>query len=353
MPSATEPVRYRNIIQAITAAPWAILPETLQAITELIALRAAGGRFSAEEIEQRIEAGPGSRQPYQSGTAVAVIPVTGVLMPRASLVSQMSGATSLQSVGAAIDAAAADDGISAIVLEVDSPGGSVGLVPETAAKVRAAASQKRVVAVANTMAASAAYWIASQATEVVVAPSALVGSIGVVQAHEDHSGEMEQKGVATTFIHAGRFKVEGHPYGPLDDDARASMQAMVDDFYGLFVADVAKGRGVSAATVRSDYGEGRVLTAKKALAAGMADRIDTLESTLARVLRAPNSRPGARAELNPAIDAQAVADLFEVPVEWVDPDAEGPDAPQTERERDLLAQIHARVTDTTTRLKEA
>ena len=346
MPSATEPVRYRNIVRAISSMPWAILPETLAAITELVAIRAAGGRFSAEEIEERISAGPGPRQPYQETNAVAVIPVTGVLMPRASLLSQMSGATSLQSVGAAIDAAAADSAISAIVLEVDSPGGSVGLVPETAAKVRAASQSKRVVAVANTMAASAAYWIASQADELVVAPSALVGSIGVVAAHEDHSGEMEQMGVATTFVHAGRYKVEGNPFEPLDETARAEMQKMVDDFYGLFVADVAKGRKVGAATVRADYGEGRVMTAKRAVAAGMADRIDTLESTLARVLRAPN-RPGARAELSPALDAQEEQDLL------LTFTAEGPDAPDQGRDAELLAQIHARVTDATKRLKEA
>lgn len=337
--STPDPVRYRNIIRAITSTPWAILPETLAAIVEVVSMRAAGERFSAEEIEQRIEAGPGSRKPYQQGGgSVAVIPLTGVLMPRASLMAQMSGATSLQVIGQVIDAAAADPDISAIVLDVDSPGGSVSLTPETGAKVRAAAQSKRVVAVASGMCASGAYWIASQADELVASPSALVGSIGVLAAHEDHQVAEQERGVHTTLIHAGRYKVEGHPFGPLDDEARAEMQRMVDEFYGMFVGDVAKGRGVSAAAVRSDYGEGRVLTAKRAVQAGMADRIDTLESTLARVLRAPRKSPtGARAETDPA-PAQLAA--------------EGPNAP-SDRDQELLAQILRDTTETTTSLQEA
>lgn len=350
--STPDPVRYRNIIRAITATPWAIMPDALEAIVEIVALRAGGERFDAEEIERRIEAGPGSRTPYQSGTAVAVIPITGVLVPRASMMTEISGGTSLQKVGAAIDAAAADPAISAIVLDVDSPGGSVSQVTETAAKIRAARESKRVVAVANGTAASAAYWLASQADEVVASPSSLVGSIGVLSAHENHQAAEEQRGVQTTFVHAGRYKVEGHPLGPLEDDARAELQRMVDDFYGMFVADVARGRGVSAATVRADYGEGRVFPAKRAMAAGMVDRIDTLEATIGRALRAPSkSRAGARAELSQTLDAET-ADLIEDPAELVAPDAQGPDAP-TDRDRELLQEIAALVTDTTMSLKEA
>lgn len=347
-----DPVRYRNIIRAITSTPWAVLPSTLEVIAELVSLRAAGGHLSAEEIEQRIAAGPGSRQPYtSSGGAVAVIPLTGVLMPRATLMSAMSGGTSLQHVGAAIDAAAADPEISAIVLDVDSPGGSVTLVPETAARVRAASQSKRVVAVANGMAASAAYWIASQADELVVTPSGMVGSIGVLATHKNIADAESQRGVETTLIHAGRFKVEGHPYGPLEDEARGQMQRMVDELYGLFVGDVAKGRGTSAANVRANYGEGRVVSAKGAVSAGMADRVETFDDALARVLRAPNkSRAGARAELSPPAAGEQ-EDLVEVAA--LEDDQQGPDAPRDERVAELLAQIHASATDTTMRLKEA
>lgn len=356
----TPDARYRNVVRAITTTPWAILPEAFDVIADLINLRLAGGHLSAEEIEQRIAAGRGTRQSVSAG-AVALIPITGVLMPRATLMSALSGATALSDVASAIDAAAADPEISAIVLDVDSPGGSVTMVPETAARIRAASASKRVFAVASGTAASAAYWLASQADELVAGPSSLVGSIGVLAAHENHAGADEQRGVETTLIHAGRYKVEGHAHGPLEDEARGEMQRLVDEFYGMFVADVAKGRGVSAAAVRADYGEGRVLTARRALAAGMVDRIDTLDATVARALRAPKKPPaGARAL---GITPEQVAAAFDLPVEAVagpteidEPDAredQGQDAPATDRERDLLAQISQTLTDTTTRLEEA
>lgn len=343
---STDPVRYRNILRAVAATPWAILPETLLAITDLLALRAAGGHLEAAEIEERIAAGPGSRKPYQQGAgAVAVIPLTGVLMPRASLMAQISGATSLAQVGAAIDAAAADPEIDAIVLDVDSPGGAVTLVPETAAKLRAASQAgKRTVAVANGTAASAAYWIASQADELVVTPSALVGSIGVLAAHENVAAAEEQRGVETTLVHAGRYKVEGNPFEPLADEARGEMQRLVDEFYGMFVADVSRGRKASRDTVRSDYGEGRVLTAKRAVGAGMADRVEAFDATLARVLRAPRkTSSGARAEQETAIDA----DL------WVPTDTQATAEAAAGPDDEVLQGILATVTETTTSLKEA
>ncbi len=340
--------RYRNVVRAITATPWAILPETFDVIADVVSMRLAGGRLTAEEIEERIEAGPGSRAPYRTSGAVAVIPIRGVLMPRASLMGALSGATGLDQVAAAIDAAAADPEITAVVLDIDSPGGSTTMVPETAARIRAARDAKPVYAVASGMAASAAYWLASQADEVVASPSSMLGSIGVLAAHENQAGYDEKLGVEVTYVYAGKYKVEGHPHGPLDDEARGDLQGLVNEFYGMFVADVARGRDVSAATVRSDFGEGRVLTAKRAHSAGMADRIDTLDGTVARALRAPRKAAGARAELQQHLEAAPAA------AEGAPPDlaVEEP-AAMTEGDRALLARMHESLADATTCLKEA
>jgi signal peptide peptidase SppA len=175
---------------------------------------------------------------------------------------------------------------------VDSPGGVTDLVPETAAEIRAARERKPITAVANTMAASAAYWLASQASEVVVTPSGWLGSIGVYMLHVDWSGNNAQIGVKPTYISAGKYKTEGNPEEPLSESAREHMQEDVDRFYSMFLSDVALGRGVDVETVRADFGEGRVLLAEPSLQAGMADRVETFEDAVAR-LQATPPRSGA------------------------------------------------------------
>lgn len=140
--------------------------------------------------------------------------------------------------------------------------------------------RKPIVAVADSLAASAAYWIASQADEVVATPSALVGSVGVVAAHVDESRVLEGSGLRVSLIHYGERKVDGASSAPLSDRARADIQRRVDTFGEACVSDVAAGRGVPVATVRERYGRGGVLVARDALAAGVVDRIATLEDVV-------------------------------------------------------------------------
>jgi len=210
------------------------------------------------------------------------------------MMSDFSGGTSIQKLTAAFRDAMADDAVGSIVFQIDSPGGSVYGVKELADEIYEARGQgKQIIAVADPMAASAAYHIASAADEIVVLHSGEVGSIGVLAAHVDYSEAEEKCGVKTTLISAGKFKVEGNPYEPLTDDARAAIQSDVDDYYELFVDAVARNRGVSAQDVITGYGEGRCLTAKNAVAAGLADRIDTFDNVISGLL-APDSRSRAR-----------------------------------------------------------
>jgi signal peptide peptidase SppA len=174
--------------------------------------------------------------------------------------------------------------IGAIVLDIDSPGGSSAGIAELADEIFAAREKKTIVAVANSLAASAAYWLGSQAHEFVVTPSGFVGSIGVFTYHDDFSGHLEQMGIKRTWIHAGRYKVEGNPTEPLGDDARTYEQQIVDAVYDAFTAAVARGRRVSKSAARGEaFGEGRILTAGAALEAGLVDRIETLQQTLDRL----------------------------------------------------------------------
>jgi signal peptide peptidase SppA len=300
------PSRYPHIVKAVFDTPWAILPSRLQAIVEVVTLRVSGERLTDDEIADRIGAGPSSRKPSRSGSgggAVAVIPVYGVIMPRADLFMEISGGTSLATFASQLRQSVDDPQVGSILLDIDSPGGSASMLPETAALIRAANAKKPVTAVSNTMAASAAYYLASQAGEVVVSPSSLTGSIGTFLAHEDVSGMEEKLGVKTTLIAAGKYKVEANEHQPLSEEARAALQAIVDDFYGQFVADVAKGRGVSVDDVRNGFGEGRVVTAKDAVRLGMADRVATFDATLARMLGGGGSSASALAEGLPGVES--------------------------------------------------
>lgn len=270
--------QYERVTRYVMEMPWAIKPEALGVILDVLEFRANGGKFSDEEIQARIGDNK-RRNTVSQRDRVAVIPLYGTIMPRARLMSDISGGRSIEDFADDLRAADADPNVSTIIMDIASPGGAVDQVPETAALIRSLSTP--TVAVANTDAASAAYWIASQADELVVTPSGEVGSIGVWTAHQNMAGAQEKAGVQTTLISAGKYKVEGHPFGPLDDEAREAIQGKVDHYYGLFVADVALGRGVSADAVREGFGQGRMVTSAEAVREGMADRVATLDEIIA------------------------------------------------------------------------
>jgi len=271
-----------SVLHAVAATVWAIHPDKGRAILELVRIRARGGRVPAAEIRRVVAQSKQSNGPaLVKGGMIAVLPVYGVIAPRMNLLTQMSGGVSAEKLGTDISTLAADPNVSTIVLDVDSPGGAATGVPELAAKIRAAAAKKQVVAVTNHMAASAAYWLASQATEVVCTPSGEVGSVGVYMMHFDESQAFADAGIRPTVVRAGKYKAEGNPFEPLGSDARGEMQRVVNDWHTRFISDVAKGRGTSQNDVRENYGGGRTVFARDALRAGMIDRIGTLDDVIA------------------------------------------------------------------------
>lgn len=252
--------------------------------------------------------------------AVRVIPVRGVLVPRATSWSWLFDELGIDRLQLALREALADVAVGAIVLDIDSPGGSVYGIEELAAEVRAAKAQKPIVAIANPLAASAAYYLASAASDVVVTPSGEVGSVGVYSLHLDWSRALDQEGVTPTFIFAGEHKVEGNPYEPLTDDARQALQAGVDRYYDMFVRAVAKGRGVSVADVRVSFGQGRVVGPKEAIAARMVDAIGTLDDAIARAARL--AREGSKPSAAPVQEAIAAGPVDDLVFEAVSDDAD-------------------------------
>lgn len=224
-----------------------------------------------------------ARRSTRSGN-VAVIPLHGVILRRPGVIEQLLGAASLDAFMGSFRAAAADPDIGTIVLDIDSPGGTTDGIPEAAAEIRATRERKPVVAVADTMAASAAFWLGSQASEFVAMPSAILGAIGVYHVHNDVTAALEAEGVKRDIIASSDLKASFAPGAPLTKEAREQLEALVSSLEGMFVNDVAKGRGVPVSTVRSDFGKGGILAAAAAKAAGMVDRVDTFGATLARAL---------------------------------------------------------------------
>jgi len=286
--------RYTQITKAVYERPWAIQPAMLAVIDEVVRLRLAGAPLSDDDIQARVDAAEtGPRSGSIRAQGVAVIPIYGVIAPKANLFSAMSGSATVEGIRSEFHAALADPDIGAIVFDVDSPGGSVEGITELANEIRAARGTKPMAAVANHLAASAAYWLASAADEVIASPSAMVGSIGIIAMHVDVSAQDEMVGEKYTFITAGEGKADGNEHEPLSDEARGDLQADVDDFYALFTGDVSKARGVPAARIRSDW-EASMFTAKKAVTSGLADRVDTLGATVRRMVVQAN-RSGAAA----------------------------------------------------------
>jgi signal peptide peptidase SppA len=280
------------LIAEFLATPWALMPERLNAVAAVLA-RWSSNAPANDEVMQRIAADRSAREARRQsnqgngGGGIAVLPLYGVVTQRGNMVDDVSGpgSVSTQQFAASLRQALTDESVSQILIDIDSPGGSVYGVAELADEIISARAQKPVIAIANSLAASAAYWIGACASEFYVTPGGEVGSIGVWQAHQDYSKAMVEAGVKTTLISAGKFKVEGNPYTPLDEDAQAFMQSRVDDYYAAFTKAVAKGRGVAIAQVRDGMGQGRVLGAEAALASNMVDGIASLDDVVRKMRR--------------------------------------------------------------------
>jgi signal peptide peptidase SppA len=322
-------MKYSRIVAEFYRRVWAVREETLVSMRDLINQQSAGAKWSREEIGERIEAsnlasgyveheslearylsldkqGRDLSQPMVAGNkrdrsqqgrnnaapgSVAVIPMIGIISHRMSMMSEVSGGGggSTQALTAQFRQAIEDTNCKAIIFDVDSPGGSIEGVVELSSEIYNARKTKPITAVCNAMACSAAYWLASAASEVVCSPSGNCGSIGVYMMLQDASEALKNEGIKITILKAGKYKAEGHPAEPLTDDARNFLQGQVDTVYSMFVKAVAQQRGVSQGSVRDGMGQGRSLLATDAVKANLADRTGTLDSVLARLLGRPGT----------------------------------------------------------------
>jgi signal peptide peptidase SppA len=281
---------YSRILRAAHSMIWAIQPEKLEAIMAFLEMKAAGGSADDSVIQgiqtRNAEAAARAAAMSSAGSgSVAVLPLFGIISHRSSMIGDMSGpgGTSTERFTQQFRQAVSDPNVKAIVIDIDSPGGTVDGVAELADEIFKARAKKPITAISDCTMASAAYWIGVSATELVCSPSAMAGSIGVFTSYKDISKAMESDGIAVSLVSAGKYKVEATGLGPLTDDARAAMQAMVDGYYSMFVKSVARGRGVNVSDVTGGFGQGRMVSAQQAVTLGMADRVATLDQVLSKL----------------------------------------------------------------------
>lgn len=287
-----------NLLASAAKQTWLMEPTHLRQYHErLPGMVATHGWPTAAQLEAHREAAAAAMRKVSG--KVAVVPVYGVIEQRGSEYSYFYGGTSTDVLGQTLDRLAASREVEAVILDFESPGGSVGGVEELGDQLYSLRASKAVYALSNSLCASAAYWLASQCTQVISTPGGDTGSIGVFAVHADVSKALEAAGVTVTIVKAGRYKAEANPYQELDTEARDYLQEQVDETYTKFCAAVARGRGVKAADVKgAKFGQGRCMSADAALANGLIDKIMTMNQLLERLGGSPvDGRAATRAQV--------------------------------------------------------
>ncbi len=212
----------------------------------------------------------------QNIARTAIIPIHGILTKKPGAFDEMLGMTSYEQIEEQITQALADSSIEKIILEIDSPGGEVNGIFDLADFIYSARGKKRIIAIANDDAYSAAYAIASSAEKVLVSRTSGVGSIGVIASHIDQSGFDEKCGIKYTTVFAGSRKNDLNPHEPITSESLESLQKEVDRLYEMFVQLIARNRGLSIEKIRST--EAGLYFGEKAVEIGLADGMTILSS---------------------------------------------------------------------------
>lgn len=275
------------VAQAILASPWAITEDGMR---QIITVASREGDMHALTLRRAEKLPTASRAGVRNG--IATLNVIGPVMRYANLFTDISGATSLQVLATDFQAALDDPQVKAILLNVDSPGGMAAGVAEMAAAIRAAG--KPVWAYIDDMGASAAYWIPAAADRVVASRTARVGSIGVVSSARSST---DPNVIEIVSSRAPKKRMDA-----TTDEGRAEILRIVDSLESVFVADVAKYRGASEEKVVTEFGQGGLVFAPDALAAGMVDAIGSYEETLAELAR---STSGTRRTRNSTMTTES------------------------------------------------
>lgn len=278
--------------QDILNNPWAIIPAKLVEIQAVYMAHLQNNPVDIAAVEEKLgKPLKNERKPYQVIDGVALLEVEGIIAKRMNLLTQISGGTSTQILKADFMRAFTDPEVKAIVLIVDSPGGTVDGTEEMANAIYQAREKatKPIVTYVDGMMASAAYWIGSAADRIYInGQTANVGSIGVVASHVDYSKYEENQGIKTTEIFAGKYKRIASEYQPLSKEGKAYIQDRVDQLYSIFVNKVSQYRQTKLKISGNDlipWAEGKLFIGQQGIEAGLADGIASLEMLVSDLSR--------------------------------------------------------------------
>jgi signal peptide peptidase SppA len=263
---------YFRVLSALRNQPWAITPRALETMNDILEKPVADLEAVIAKRGEPFENAGGK---MERRGPVALLSVEGPIFRYANLMTEVSGATSVQMLALAFNEALEDPDVEQIMLYINSPGGEVDGINSFADQVRAGTEVKPVTAFIDGLGASAAYWIAAASSRIIADEGSQIGSIGVVATYTDRTGAQEKQGVKTYQIVSSQTPRKRPDPGT--DEGRAQLQEMVDSMADLFISRIATFRGINPEKVTSDFGGGRVFGAKAALNAGMIDRISSFE----------------------------------------------------------------------------
>lgn len=261
--------------KALNGSLWMVEENRLRQMLAMLAAFTAptGSQLAAEKEKRMALVGEYAR----AAKRVAVVPITGVIQKTLDAMCWFFGGSSTEELSYAMDILAESPEVDTILLKIDSPGGATYGVEELSEKIYSLRAKKQIVAIADPVACSAAYYLGTAAEKLYCIPSGDVGSVGVYRIHVDESKALADDGINVTVFSAGDYKAETMPFRPLSEEAKAFLQADVERIYAKFLADVGRNRGISAEKVKENYGKGRPISGPDALKAGMIDGLTTFE----------------------------------------------------------------------------
>lgn len=288
---------YPHLAARVFNTPLLIHPQKLDAIvgglgSRLLGVEEGGLRFDASVAPSMFSTRPAAVADsglYRIDNGVAVISVDGALVHRSQyLEAESTWLLGYNSIAMALEDAMANTDVHAVLLSFDSPGGEVQGAFEFAQRVLDLRGKKPMQAIADGMAASAAYLSGSAADRLSITTTGYAGSIGVVMRHVDFSQALAADGINVTHIFAGAHKVDGNQFEPLPASVRADLQAEIDSLYQMFVDAVATHRGIDPAAVRAT--QAQTYRGQAAVQAGLADRVTTTDQVIAELAALRSSR---------------------------------------------------------------
>lgn len=291
--TAVDDYQYVRVAQHVFNTPLLVLPDVAETIGAYVRSRMEGVRPEANRFAGRPAVDPhtGQYKGYRREGHVGIVSITGELVNRGAWLGASSGLTSYEGILQQVRAAASDGEVESILLDINSPGGEAFGMSDTSRGIREAAGGKKIVAVINSVGASAAYGLATAANEIVVTESGIAGSIGVVMVHFDQSERAAKAGVKATVItnSDGADKARGHPFAPLSLDDIGFMRAKADRIMDGFVKLVMDHRpNLTNEAIRGQ--RARTFIGEDAVAAGLADRVGTFDSVLKQLVGASAGR---------------------------------------------------------------